>query len=232
MASLIIAPQRAIVAATIPPLAQAWKDKDFGRINRIYERSSINQLLFAVALFALIWLNFTDGVLTFHLKQDYLDARIVFLFIGLTKLVDMGTGVNSQIIATSIYWKFEFISGIILLAITLPLNYILTKHLAEVGPAVANLFAITVYNAIRYFFLLKKFKLQPFNSKTVYALLLGAVCYILCFFFFHTYQGFTWIVLRSTLFVALFVTGMLYFHLSPDVLPVWDTVKKRLRLGK
>lgn len=232
MASLIIAPQRAIVAATIPPLAQAWKDKDFGRINRIYERSSINQLLFAVALFALIWLNFTDGVLTFHLKQDYLDARIVFLYIGLTKLVDMGTGVNSQIIGTSIYWKFEFISGIILLALTLPLNYILTKELQEIGPAIANLFAITVYNAIRYFFLLKKFKLQPFNSKTVYALLLGAVCYTVCFLLFHYYQGFAWILLRSIVFVAMFVTGVLYFRLSPDVLPVWDTVKKRLRLGK
>jgi hypothetical protein len=138
--------------------------------------------------------------------------------------------VNSQIIATSIYWKFEFMSGIILLSLTLPLNYILTKEMAEVGPAIANLFAITVYNAIRYFFLLKKFQLQPFNNKTVYALLLGAVSYTVCYFLFHTYQGFVWIVLRSTVFVVLFAAGVLYFNLSPDVLPVWATIKKRLRL--
>jgi O-antigen/teichoic acid export membrane protein len=229
IASLVQAPQRAINTASIGPLAQAWKDKDYNRIDRIYHRSSINQLLFAIGMFALIWLNFTDGVLTFHLKQGYLDARIVFLFIGLTRLVDMGTGVNSQIIATSVYWKVEFVSGIILLALTLPLNYLLTKQLGVVGPAIANLFAMAVYNAIRYFFLYKKFNLQPFTAKTIYSLFLGALCYTICYLFFHNYQGIGWMFLRSISFILLYATGVLYFELSPDVLPVWETVRNRFR---
>lgn len=227
ISSLVHAPQRAIVSAAVPPLAQAWKDKDYDRINRIYQRSSINQLLFAIGMFALIWLNFTDGVLTFHLKPGYLDARIIFLFIGITKIIDMGTGVNAQIIGTSIFWKVEFISGMILLALTLPLNYILTVHLKEVGPAIANLFAIIVYNSIRYFFLLRKFNMQPFTSKSVYALLLGAVCYFISFLLFNKFQGFGWLFLRSTVFILLFATGVLYLKLSPDVLPVWETIKNR-----
>jgi O-antigen/teichoic acid export membrane protein len=230
MSSLVFAPQRAISAAAVGPLSQAWKDKDMGRINRIYQRSSINQLIFGLAIFLLIWLNFTDGVLTFHLKQGYLDARIVFLFIGLTKVIDMGTGLNSQIIGTSIYWKVEIISGVILLLLTLPLNYFLTIKYEVVGPAIANLFAIIVYNSIRYFFLLKKFKLQPFTSHTLYSLLLAAVCYAICFLLFNTYQGFGWIILRSGVFILLYATGVLYLKLSPDVLPVWDTIKKRLKL--
>lgn len=228
ISSLVHAPQRAIVAAAIPPLSQAWKDKDYDKINRIYQRSSINQLIFAVAMFTLIWLNFTDGVLTFHLKQGYLDARIVFLFIGLTKIIDMGTGVNTQIIGTSIYWKVDFISGIILLGLTIPLNYLLTTKLQVVGPAIANLIAIIVYNAIRYFFLLRKFNLQPFTAKTFYTILLGAVCYIVCYILFHSYHGIGWIFLRSSVFVLLFVTGVLLLDLSPDVLPVWNSLKKRL----
>lgn len=230
MSSLIHAPQRAIVAAAIPPLSQAWKDKDYDKLNRIYQRSSINQLIFAVAMFALIWLNFTDGVLTFHLKQGYLDAYIVFLFIGLTKIIDMGTGVNSQIIGTSIYWKVEFISGVILLALTLPLNYLLTKELQAVGPAIANLIAITVFNGIRYFFLLKKFNLQPFSAKTIYTILLGAVCYIVSYLLFNSYQGLGWIVLRSSVFTLLYVTGVFFLDLSPDVLPVWSSIRKRIKL--
>ena len=228
MSSLVFAPQRAISSAAVGPLSQAWKDKDLGRINRIYQRSSINQLIFGLAIFLLIWLNFTDGVLTFHLKQGYLDARIVFLFIGLTKVIDMGTGLNAQIIGTSNYWKVEIISGIILLLLTLPLNYLLTKQYNQLGPAIANLFAIIVYNGIRYFFLLKKFKLQPFTAQTLYSLLLGAACYVICFLLFNAYQGLGWIVLRSVVFVLLYATGVLYLKLSPDVLPVWDTIKKRL----
>jgi len=230
MSSLVFAPQRAISAAAIGPLSQAWKDKDLGRINRIYQRSSINQLIFGLAIFLLIWLNFTDGVLTLHLKQGYLDARIVFLYIGLTKVIDMGTGLNSQIIGTSTYWKVEILSGVILLLLTLPLNYLLTKQLNELGPAIANLFAIIVYNGIRYFFLLKKFKLQPFTLQTVYSLLLAAGCYAICFLLFNSHQGFGWIILRSGVFVLLYATGVLYLKLSPDVLPVWNTIKTRLKL--
>ncbi|OQP59474.1 polysaccharide biosynthesis protein [Niastella vici] len=229
MSSLIAAPQRAISSAAMGPLAQAWKDKNMGFIDRVYHRSSINQLLFAIGMFSLVWLNFTDGVLSFHLKPGYLDARIIFLYIGFTKLIDMGTGVNSQIISTSIFWKVEFVSGIILLLLTLPLNYILTVELKAVGPAIANLFAITVYNAIRYSFLWKKFKLQPFTGKSVYSLILGAVCYVSCYFLFDRFQGIGWIFLRSITFIALFAAGVLYFDLSPDVLPVWQTIQKRLR---
>jgi O-antigen/teichoic acid export membrane protein len=232
MSSLVYAPQRAITAAAVPALSQAWKDKDHDRINRIYQRSSINQLIFGIAMFLLIWLNFTDGVITFQLKQGYLDAHIIFLYIGLTKIIDMGTGVNSQIIGTSIYWKVEIVSGAILLAITLPLNYLLTKQLEAVGPAIANLIAITIYNGIRYIFLYRKLNMQPFTAKTAYAILLGAGCYIICHLLFHNYQGIGWIFLRSSVFVALFVTGVLVLDLSPDVLPVWQTLRKRLRLGK
>ena len=124
----------------------------------------------------------------------------------------------------------EFITGIILLALTLPLNYLLTKELEVIGPAIANLIAITIYNAIRYFYLLRKFNMQPFTAKTVYAILLGAGCYVICYFLFHNYQGFGWIFLRSAVFMLLFIPGVFYLHLSPDVLPVWETIKKRLRL--
>jgi O-antigen/teichoic acid export membrane protein len=228
MASLVQAPQRAIVAASIGPLSQAWKDKDFAKINRIYHRSSINQLVFAVGMFILIWINFTDGVLTFQLKKGFLNAHDIFLFIGLMRIVDLGTGVNAQIIATSTYWRFEFLTGIILLALTLPLNYFLTKNLGVVGPAISNLFAFSVYNAIRYIFLLRKFNMQPFTIKTLYTLILGIGCYFTCYFLFHQFIGFWWIVLRSSVFVSMYVTGIILMDLSPDVVPVWKTLKKRL----
>ena len=232
MASLIQAPQRAIVSSSIGPLSQAWKNKDYTRLNGIYQRSSINQLLFSVGMFVLIWINFTDGVFTFNLQENYLSAQFVFLFIGLMRIVDMGSGVNSQIIATSTFWKFEFFTGIILLTLTLPLNYMLTKALGIPGTAIANLISFSIYNGIRYTFLLRKFKMQPFNMKTVYTLVLGVVCYLVCHFLFSEFQGFGWIVLRSSVFVLLYITGVVILNISPDVVPVWQTVTKKIRLRK
>lgn len=232
MASLIQAPQRAIISSSIGPLSQAWKNKDYSRLNTIYQRSSINQLLFSVGMFVLIWINFTDGVFTFNLQENYLSARYVFLFIGLMRIIDMGTGVNSQIIATSTYWKFEFFTGIILLSLTLPLNYILTKALGVPGTAISNLVALTIYNGIRYTFLLRKFNMQPFSIKSFYTIAWGFVCYLICHFVFSYYQGFLWIVLRSSVFVTLYISGIIFLKISPDIVPVWQTVAKKIRRRK
>jgi O-antigen/teichoic acid export membrane protein len=227
IASLIQAPQRGVISASIGPLAQAWKDKDITKINRIYQRSAINMLVFAIGMFFLIFLNFTDAVETFNLKSTYTQALPVFLFIGLMRILDMGTGVNAQIIATSTFWKFEFFTGMILLAMALPLNYYLTKNLGVIGPAISNLIAFTIYNGIRFVFLWKRYKMQPFTIRTLYVVLLGIGAWIICYFLFRDQQGLMWIVLRSGLFSILFIGGIIGFRITPDVAQVILTLKNR-----
>lgn len=230
IASLIQAPQRGIIAASIGHLSRAWKDKDFDKIRRIYQRSSINQLIFACGIFVLIWMNFMDGVKNFHLQPAYEQAKPVFLFLGLWRIVDMGTGVNSQIIGTSTFWRFEFFTGMILLAVTLPLNYILAKKLGVVGPAIATLISYTIYNTIRYLFLLRKFRMQPFNNKSGLTLLLAILGYYLSYILFNHIHGFAAMAIRSLFFLTLYFGGALLFKLSPDVIPVWNTLKKKLAI--
>ena len=229
MASLIQAPQRGIIASAIGPLSSAWKRKDFKKIDQIYKQSSINQLIFATGIFSLIWLNFSDAIFTFHLQQNYLDARWVFFFVGLYRIVDLGTGVNAQIIGTSSLWRFEFYTGFVLLALTLPLTYFLTKSSLEIlGPPIATLISFIVYNFIRCWFLWYKFKFQPFTIKTVFTLGLAMACYGICYLLFQQQQGIIWMTLRSILFILLFGFGTIQLKLSEDVIPVWLTLKKRM----
>jgi len=231
--SIMQAPQRSIISSSIAALSKAWKDKDLKRIERIYTQSSVNQLIFAVGVFALIWLNFTDAIHAFHMQDGYNQAKWIFFFIGLMRIVDMGTGVNAQIIATSTSWRFDFFTGMILLCITIPLNYILTKYYYGVmGPAIANLFSFTLYNAIRFWFLKKKFKLQPFTIKTVYTILLGIFCYYCCYFLLNDYHGFLGLAIRSVLFITIYIAGTVLLKLSDDVLPVWFTIQKKLGIKK
>jgi len=232
LGSLMQAIQRSVVAASIGPLSAAWKNKDMGRIERIYARSSINQLIFSACMFVLIWINFTDAILTFHLQPDYLKAKNIFFFIGLTRIVDLGTGVNTQIIGTSIYWRFDFFSGMLLICLTLPTNYFLALYMGAIGPAIADLITFTVYNTVRYIFLYRKFHMQPFTVKTGYTLLLALAGYLVCFYLFDAYRGFGWMVLRSAVFAVIFGGGVLLLRLSDDILPVLQTIKKRLGISK
>lgn len=230
--SIIQAPQRGIISASIPHLSKAWKDKNMDLLQKVYQRSSINLLIFACGIFLLIWLNFTDGIITFGVKPSYLDAAWIFFLLGLTKIIDMGTGVNAQIIGTSTYWKFELISGIILLSVMLPLTYILTKQYGLIGPAIAALVSISIYNIIRIIFLWKKFRLFPLTMQSLYTLLLAGSCYAVCYFAFKEMHGFSGMFVRSIVFIAIYTTGVISMKLSPDIQPVVLTIKKRLGIKK
>ncbi len=226
--SIIVAPQRGIVSAAISHLSKAWKDKDRATIQKIYQRSSINLLIFASAIFLLIWMNFTDGIITFGIKLSYLDGAWIFFLLGIATVIDMGTGVNAQIIATSTYWKFELISGVVLLLFILPLSYFLAKEYGIIGPAIATLISGTIYNTIRILFLWKKFKLFPFTIQTVYTILIAATCYGISYFAFRDIHGFTGMIGRSLTFIILYALGIIYLKISPDINPVVQTIKKRL----
>jgi len=181
----------------------------------------------------LILLNFEDGVITFQFHPEYLASLsaffTAFFFIGLARVVDMGTGVNGQIIATSTFWRFDFISGLILAGLTLPLNYLLAKKWGMTGPAIADIFTFSIYNGIRCIFLYRKFKMQPFTIQSLYTLLLGAAGYFICYYLFSTRHGLPWLFIRSLSFLALYIAGVLGLKLSEDILPVWQTIKGRLQ---
>ena len=231
LTSVIQAPQRGIVAAAIPHLSRAWKDKDYPKIQRIYHRSSINLIIFASALFVLISLNYTQAIGTLGLNPDYLLGFNAFLLLGLTRVIDLGTGVNSEIIATSNFWRFQLISGVLLLTLMIPLTYFLTKSYDIFGPAIANFVSITVYNTMRIIFLWKKYRLFPFTRNSMYAVLAAAIIGGLDWVLLHGVDGWTGLVLRSVVFIALFGTVVLGMKLSPDVMPVWDSMIQRWKKG-
>ncbi|HRP57425.1 polysaccharide biosynthesis C-terminal domain-containing protein [Agriterribacter sp.] len=231
MTSVIQAPQRGIIAASIAHLSRAWKDKNMELLQRVYQRSSINLLLFAAGIFVLIALNYTEAIHTLGLKDVYLAGFSSFILLGLSRVIDLGTGLNAQIIATSNYWRFELVSGIVLLVFMLPLTYFLTKQYGIRGPAMANLISQgIIYNLIRIVFLWKKFKLQPFTPASIYTVVMAGCCYAICYFGFKTIHGFTGLFLRSAVFVLLYGGCVIYFKLSPDMQPVWQSIRKRIRI--
>lgn len=229
LSSIIQAPQRGITAASISHIAQAWKDKNVALIEKIYQRSSINLLVFSLLLFVLITINYKQAIIVFGLKHEFLLGFGAFIFLGLARVVDLGTGVNGQIIGTSNFWRFELTSGVILLILTLPLSYVLTKQIGIMGPPIAQFIAYSLYNAIRIGFLWKKFRLFPFTTKSVYAVVLAGLVFIASWLLFNNVQGLTGLLVRSIFAMGLFIAGVVLLKLTPDLRPVLENILKRLR---
>lgn len=175
--TLMEIPQRSLNSITIPVLAEAWKNKNLAAIKSIYKKSVANLLVIGLAMFCLLFLNVHN--LASFLGKDYDGIEKVVFFLGLSKLVDLGTGANTQIITTSSFWKTDFVTNAIYTVVALPLNYILIYFFDINGAAYSALIALSFYNAMRFAFLWIKFGLQPYTWRDGLAVLFAGAATLL-----------------------------------------------------
>jgi O-antigen/teichoic acid export membrane protein len=213
--TLMDIPQRSINSISIPVLAESWRNKNLKNIIHIYKRSVSNLLVIGLFIFPLLWLNI--HTLSSYLGSDYADIEKIVLFMGVAKLIDLGTGANAQIIATSNFWKVDFTTNVIYTLLALPLNYILISNYGLMGAAYSSLIALTFYNAMRYFFLWYKFKLQPYNYKNLIALLIGMTATAVAYFIPVQNPAALDIIVRSTVFIIIFIPAIYFFKVSEEL---------------
>ena len=226
-ANLIQVPQRSIQSVSAGVLSRAWKDKNMPEIKRIYQRSCINLLLIALFLFGNIWLNIQPALAALNIQKTYESGLAVVFILGMVRIIDAGTGLNNIVIGTSTYWRFDFLSGVVLLAFRLPLTYFLIKNYGIIGSAFAELTAFALYNFIRFEFLRRKFGMQPFNLNNLKALLLGIVCFGLVAILMGQITGWTGMILRSAIFSSLMILGVVKGKLTPDAAQMIDQFKSK-----
>lgn len=213
-------PQRSINSISVPILAEAWKNKDKKTIENIYRKSVINLLVIGLGLFGLIFLNMHDVV--GFLGKSYAQIEAIVFLMGLAKVLDLGTGINSMIIGTSNYWRFDFYTNIIYTLFSLPLNFILIKYFGLLGLAYSSLLSLTIYNVIRLIFIYKKFGFQPYTLKSAIALIIAALAFLIVYIIPHLPNIFLDIFLRSVVFVFSFATPMYLFKVAPDLNGILD----------
>ncbi len=225
VSAILEIPQRSMNSVSIPILAVSWKNKDFANISHIYHKSVSNLLVIGLLLFGLIWLNIETIVSFLNMisnkESGGYDALTQLIFIlGLAKLIDLATGANAQIIGTSNYWKFDFYTNLIYIILSLPMNYFLIKYYGLEGLAYSNLFALIIYNVMRFLFLYKKFRLQPYTFKHALFLLLSLAVMVATYRFIDSGNFFVNAAIRSAIYGLCF-TGMLYWiNPASDILGI------------
>jgi O-antigen/teichoic acid export membrane protein len=213
--TLMEVPQRGITSISIPVLSEAWREKNMRKISNIYTKSANNLLVIGLGLFGLIWLNIQN--LSSYLGHQYAGIENIILFIGIGKLIDLGTGANSQIIGTSSYWKVDFTTNVIYTIIALPLNYILIDRFGLMGAAYSFLISMLVYNLMRFGFLWFKFGFQPYSPKNLLSIIIGAICVIAVYYLPKYPSVFVDTAIRSTAFLLLFIPAIYFFAISEEI---------------
>jgi len=242
VSAILEIPQRSITSISIPILAESWKNKDLANIMHIYKKSVSNLLAVGLLLFGLIWLNvenlvnFLNWVSSSKGNSGGYEQIVQLVFIlGIAKLIDLATGVNGQIIGTSNYWRFDFFTNLFYIILSLPLNYFLIKNYGLEGLAYSNLMALTLYNSVRFGFLYKKFKLQPYTWRHLIFVLLSISLMLLTNLLPNNNYILLNIIIRSTFYGVGFLGLAIWINPAPEILKIFTdffSAKKQLLFRK
>jgi O-antigen/teichoic acid export membrane protein len=127
--TVITVPQRAIEKIATPLIADLIHQRNWGEVEKIYRKTSLNQTIAGTLILLLVWVN-TEQLLTSP-SRVYADGRYVVLFIGLGKLFDMATGINGSIIINSKYYRFDLFTNLLLILFTISSNLISNTGIRE-----------------------------------------------------------------------------------------------------
>jgi O-antigen/teichoic acid export membrane protein len=219
-------PQRSLVAITTPFIAEAWRGRDLKKIDSLYQKTALNLLITGLGIFALVLLNMQDAIR--FLGSEYSALGMIVLISGIAKLIDLATGLNTQILLLSRYWKLEFLTNMMLVALSIPLNYWLTRKFNVMGPAYGNLIALTVFNLGRFLLIWKLFRLQPFTRQNAVAIGFSLAAFGIVYWMPGTRNIFVDILLRSLIFLAIYGFLILRFRVSEDINGLLATLRSRL----
>ncbi|HVZ58029.1 MAG TPA: polysaccharide biosynthesis C-terminal domain-containing protein, partial [Chitinophagaceae bacterium] len=139
------------------------------------------------------------------------------LILGCSKLVDLGTGLNSHLLLSSKHWRIEFITNVFLVLMAGLLNYLLVRRYGIIGSAWATLIAFSVYNTVRFLLIWKLFKMQPFTWANALAIVIAAAAYLICRLVPAMPNIYLDVVVRTLLFSLGYGLPVLGFRLSEDI---------------
>lgn len=228
-ATVVEIPTKSLYAASASSVANYLANDNRTELEKLYKSVSINLLVAGLLLFGSLWISI-DSLFGLLPNGNELSAgKWVFLFIGLSRLVEMGTGLNNYMVYYSQYYRYSLFSLGVLAATNILLSIWLIPILGITGPALATLLSITGYNAISILLVWLKFRLFPFTSNTLKAIGLALMAFLLANFIPRSGYDLLDLPLRSGCFALIFGASVLHFRVSDDLNKLLEILRAKWR---
>lgn len=221
---IVAVPARGMKEISISVLSKAYNEDRFDEIDNVYKKSSMTLFLVGVFIFLGVYTNLYS--VFEYLPHEFRQGTYVVLFIGLAQLTDMLCGVNYEIIASSKHYRLNtwFTLAAIVSAIILNMLFIPVYGIS--GAAFATLSSVFLVNFFRIIAVWKIFKIQPFTSKTIWALVVSTVFYIILVSIPTIEQPILNLLVKGVLLVILFLPTIYFLKLSEDINGIIDRFLK------
>ena len=235
IALVISIPRNSIVMISAPIISAAYQRNDLAEIDTIYKKSSLNLFIIGSFLFLGIWVNI-DSIFSIIPKSDiYSQGKWVVLMVGISKITDMMTGLNTEILTNSKYYRYDIVFMLFFTVLILFSSQLLIPLYGFNGAAIAALFSTAVYNIVKLLFIRYKLNIQPFTADTIKVIVLATATYLIVSFIPDLNPGklagtLLDIAIRSITVMAIFGGGILFWKVSEDISAGfnsgWTMIKK------
>ncbi len=229
IAVIIAIPKNSIVLISAPILSSAIHRNDMKEVESIYKKSSLNLYIIGSLLLLGIWCN-VDAVFELIPNSDiYASGKWVVLMIGLARLTDMMTGLNSEILTNSRFFRYDLLFVFLLTILLAASNMYLIPRYGYNGAAAASFVSMLIYNMAKLIFIYRKMHVQPFSMKTLQVTLLGIVTFLVAsavpHWFPATFAGTIGdVLIRSAVIVIIFGGGIVLWKISDEISAGWNGI--------
>jgi O-antigen/teichoic acid export membrane protein len=230
MITIMDVPQRSMIAAASPEIAIAWKQKDMQKLDRLYKKTALNLLIFAAGILGFVILG--TPLMIDVLGDGYAGLPFLMFILGLGKLIDLGTGLNSQILQLSKHWKIDLFTNMLFVILAVILNYFLTRSFGIYGTAVGSVVAILLYNSVRFLFIRQIYRLQPFSWRNGLVLIITTVTTGLLWLIPNFGNEWIAIPMKLLLFGCIYATAIIRLNISDDLSDLYKQIIIRFRGNK
>ena len=228
--NVIEIPTKSITQIAGPIISQAWEDKNINEINTVYRKASANLFLIGSLVFLGIWYLIDDLINLSSNPAGFINARMIFLVLGVGKLIDMITSVNTQIIVYSSKYKYNLLFLGILAVSNIALNLILIPRYGIIGAAMATTTSMVTYNIMKVVFIYFTFQLHPFTISNFKTLIILVIMTLVFYIFPTEWHPIVSILVKGTFVTLIFLPIAYFWNISEDANEiVRSTIKKIIK---
>lgn len=217
IAAVIEIPSRTTLQISAPFVSEAMTNRDYAKVGALYSRNTINQAVIGGLLLIMIWINVDALFALMPNGEIYAAGKYVVLFIGIAKLIDSVTGMNSTILIYSHYYRYYMVLVFLLAILTIAGNLLMIPLFGINGAAAASMASFFVANGVVILIIYNKFGIQPFNLKFLLLLAVYALSFFLHYIMPDIGNVYYDSVYRTLIIFTVYAAIVYLTGISPDV---------------
>lgn len=229
MAEIVNMPSRNITPISTPLAAEAMKNGDTLKAQKLYKQVSVHQMLASTVLLLIVWINLDNIFAIIPNGEKFAAGKWAVLFLGLSKVVYGTLNFGNTLISFSKYYYWTLFIAVVLAAISIGTNLYFIPIYGLSGAALASLITVLVSYAYQQYLVQVKIRTNPFTWAHLRILIILVVLFAVNWLVpsFAGYSPWLDIAIRTVVVMGVAAVLIYVLRISPQI--SWFIQTKLLR---